>query len=187
MNKLFQLMTALVVLVCASFSAFAADDAPAQILITNVRIFDGKSEALTEASSVLIENNMIKTVTLGAMDAPGATVIDSGGRTLMPGLIDNHVHLMLPGPTLPAMEANSTWEDIAIHGVAQSGMYLMQGFTTVRDAGGANGGLQRAINSGKIIGPRIYPSAAFIGGRGGHADFANFTAPLGDDVELLRV
>ncbi len=105
----------------------------------------------------------------------------------MPGLIDNHVHLMLPGPTLPAMEANSTWEDIAIHGVAQSEMYLMQGFTTVRDAGGANAGLQRAINSGKIIGPRIYPSAAFIGGRGGHADFANFTAPLGEASNFSRL
>jgi imidazolonepropionase-like amidohydrolase len=66
-------------------------------------------------------------------------------------------------------------------------MYLMQGITTVRDAGGANGGLQRAINSGKIIGPRVYPSTAFIGGRGGHADFANFTSPLGEPSNLSRL
>ncbi len=187
MNALSGLMAALAVSVFASFGAFAADDAHAQILITNVRIFDGKGDALTEASSVLIEKNLIKTVAPGTIDAPGATVIDGDGRTLMPGLIDNHVHLMLPGPTLPAMEANSTWEDIAIHGVAQSEMYLMQGFTTVRDAGGTNGGLQRGINSGKIIGPRIYPSAAFIGGRGGHADFANYTAPLGEASNFSRL
>ena len=66
-----------------------------------------------------------------------------------------------------------TWEDFAIHGTKMSEMYLMQGFTTVRDAGGANAGLQRAINAGTIIGPRLYPSGAFLGTRGGHADFAS--------------
>jgi imidazolonepropionase-like amidohydrolase len=169
-----------------SASVVAQNEAPAQVLLTNVQIFDGVN-AERMAGNVLVEGNLIKQVSAEAINAPGATVIDGGGGTLMPGLIDNHVHLMLPGPTLPAMEANSTWEDIAIHGVAQSEMYLMQGFTTVRDAGGANAGLQRAINSGKIIGPRIYPSAAFIGGRGGHADFANFTAPLGEASNFSRL
>jgi imidazolonepropionase-like amidohydrolase len=169
-----------------SASVVAQNEAPAQVLLTNVQIFDGVN-AERMAGNVLVEGNLIKQVSAEAINAPGATVIDGGGGTLMPGLIDNHVHLMLPGPTLPAMEANSTWEDIAIHGVAQSEMYLMQGFTTARDAGGANAGLQRAINSGKIIGPRIYPSAAFIGGRGGHADFANFTAPLGEASNFSRL
>ena len=159
-----------------------------QVLFTNVNIFDGKSDTLAEGMSVLVEGNLIKEVAKGHIETgDDAKVIDGGGRTLMPGLIDNHVHLMLPGPTLPAMEANSTWEDIAIHGVAQSKMYLMQGFTTVRDAGGANAGLQRAIDSGKILGPRLYPSGAFIGGRGGHADFANYTAPLGAKSNFSRL
>jgi len=175
-----------VLMAWTSVSAVAQNEAPAQVLFTNVQIFDGVSEERM-ARNVLVEGNLIKRVSAAAISAPGATVIDGGGRTLMPGLIDNHVHLMLPGPTLPAMEANSTWEDIAIHGVAQSEMYLMQGFTTVRDAGGANAGLQRAINSGKILGPRIYPSAAFIGGRGGHSDFANFTAPLGEASNFSRL
>jgi imidazolonepropionase-like amidohydrolase len=175
-----------VLMAWTSVSVVAQNEAPAQVLFTNVQIFDGVSEERM-AGNVLVEGNLIKQVSAEAINAPGATVIDGGGGTLMPGLIDNHVHLMLPGPTLPAMEANSTWEDIAIHGVAQSEMYLMQGFTTVRDAGGANAGLQRAINSGKIIGPRIYPSAAFIGGRGGHADFANFTAPLGEASNFSRL
>jgi imidazolonepropionase-like amidohydrolase len=166
----------------------AKEEQTTQVLFTNVNVFNGKSNELMKGMNVLVEENLIKTVSEGAKASnPEATVIDGGGRTLMPGLIDNHVHLELPGPTLPAMEANSTWEDIAIHGVAMSEMYLMQGFTTVRDAGGANAGLQRAINAGTIRGPRIYPSGAFIGGRGGHADFANFTAPLGQESNFTRL
>jgi predicted amidohydrolase len=68
---------------------------------------------------MLVEANIIKTIGSDLEVSAGATVIDGAERTLMPGLIDNHVHLMLPGPRLPAKEANSTWEDIAIHGVAQ--------------------------------------------------------------------
>ncbi|MCK5365365.1 MAG: amidohydrolase family protein, partial [Gammaproteobacteria bacterium] len=105
----------------------------------------------------------------------------------MPGLIENHAHLMLMGPSLPAMEGMTTWEDFAIHGSKMAEMYLMQGFTTLRDAGGANAGLQRAINAGTIIGPRLYPSAAFLGGRGGHADFANYTSLVGDPTNFSRL
>ncbi|UCG96316.1 MAG: amidohydrolase family protein, partial [Burkholderiales bacterium] len=114
-------------------------------------------------------------------------VIDGAGRTLMPGLIELHAHLMLMGPSLPAMEGMTTWEDFAIHGVQMAEMYLMQGFTTVRDAGGANGGLRRAIDSGQIVGPRYYPSGAFLGTRGGHADFANFTSPVGQSTNFSRL
>ena len=180
-------LAVLTMLAMAVSTPISAADEKTRILFTNVHVFDGVNERRIENASVLVEGNLIKTVSNQPIDAPGATVIDGSGRTLMPGLIDNHVHLMLPGPTLPAMEANSTWEDIAIHGVAQSGMYLMQGFTTVRDAGGANAGLQRSINEDKIVGPRIYPSGAFIGGRGGHADFANYTAPLGADSNFSRL
>ncbi|MDV7142001.1 amidohydrolase family protein [Tropicimonas sp. TH_r6] len=168
-------------------TASAQDGAPRQVLFTNVNIFDGVSEALVENGSVLVEGNLIKTVSTEAIDAGEATVIDGGGRTLTPGFIDNHVHLMLPGPTLPSMEANSTWEDLAIAGVASAEMYLMQGFTTVRDAGGQNGGLQRAINAGTVAGPRIYPSGAFLSTRGGHADFANYTSPVGESSNFSRL
>ena len=130
---------------------------------------------------------MIKTVSVEAIEAPNAEVIDGGGRTLMPGLMEMHAHLMLMGPTIPAMEADKTWEDFAIHGAGMAEMYLMQGFTTVRDAGGANGGLRRAIDAGQIRGPRYYPSGAFIGTRGGHADFANFTAPPGASTNFSRL
>jgi imidazolonepropionase-like amidohydrolase len=186
--KLMTALTAIGLLVGAC-GAFAQDEeqGPPPILFTNVHVFDGVNEARIENANVLVEGNLIKTVSTEAIEAGDATVIDGGGRTLTPGFIDNHVHLMLPGPTLPSMEANSTWEDLAIAGVASAEMYLMQGFTTVRDAGGANAGLQRAINAGTIVGPRLYPSAAFLSTRGGHADFANFTAPVGETSNFGRL
>jgi len=174
-----------IALACSSL-ALAQDATPSQTLFTNVQIFDGvNKERMT--GSVLVESNMIKQVSAEAISAPGATVIDGGGRTLMPGLIENHAHLMLMGPSLPAMEGMTTWEDFAIHGSKMAEMYLMQGFTTLRDAGGTNGGIQRAVNAGVIIGPRIYPSAAFLGGRGGHSDFANYTALIGDPTNFSRL
>ncbi|MVO17601.1 metal-dependent hydrolase family protein [Parasedimentitalea huanghaiensis] len=168
-------------------TATLAQEEPAQTLFTNVNIFDGTSKTLMKNASVLIEGNLIKTISTSEISAADATIIDGGGRTLMPGLVEAHAHLMLMGPSLPVMEANTTWEDFAIHGVKMSEMYLMQGFTTVRDAGGANAGLQRAVNAGTIVGPRIYPSAAFIGTRGGHADFANFTSPVGESTNMGRL
>jgi imidazolonepropionase-like amidohydrolase len=164
-----------------------ANDAPLpQTLFTNVMIFDGVNE-IRMAGNVLVEGNLIKQISGEAISVSGATVIDGGGRTLMPGLIESHAHLMLMGPSLPAMEGMTTWEDFAIHGTKMVEMYLKQGFTTVRDAGGTNGGLQRAINAGTIIGPRIYPSGAFLGGRGGHADFANYTSLMGDPTNFSRL
>jgi imidazolonepropionase-like amidohydrolase len=138
--------------------------------------------------NVLVESNMIKNI---ASKKPAtnssAVIIDGTGKTLMPGLIEGHAHLMLMGPSLPAMESGVTWEDFAIHGAAMAEMYLMQGFTTVRDAGGANAGLQRAINKDTILGPRLYPSGAFLGTRGGHADFANYTSPVGESSNFSRL
>ena len=167
----------------------AADDKELpQTLFKNVNIFNGTENKLYENHQVLVEGNFIRAISAGEIGTrDGATVINGGGRTLMPGFIENHAHLMLPGPTLPAMEANSTWEDLAIHGTRMAEMYLMQGFTTVRDAGGANAGLRRAIDSGSILGPRFYPSAAFLSTRGGHADFANFTSPPGESSNFSRL
>lgn len=176
-----------VALTFSAWTAQAQDESPAQTLFTNVHVFDGVNEARIENASVLVEGNLIKSVSTEAIDAPNATVIDGGGRTLMPGLMEMHAHLMLMGPSLPSMEANTTWEDFAIHGVQMAEMYLMQGFTTVRDAGGGNGGLRRAIDAGQIVGPRYYPSGAFLGTRGGHADFANFTAPPGSETNMSRL
>lgn len=178
---------ALVAALAFATAAPAQDETPAQTLFTNVHVFDGVNEARIENAQVLIEGNLIAAVSTDAIDAPEATVIDGGGRTLTPGFIETHAHLMLMGPSLPSMEANTTWEDFGVHGTLMAEMYLMQGFTTVRDAGGANGGLRRAIDSGAIDGPRFYPSGAFLSTRGGHADFANFTAPPGSETNFSRL
>ncbi|WP_120500996.1 amidohydrolase family protein [Roseovarius sp. EL26] len=167
--------------------AHAQEEKQPQTLFTNVHVFDGVNEARIENASVLVEGNLIKSVSTEAIEAPDAAVIDGEGRTLLPGFIDNHVHLALPGPTIPLMETDKTWMDLALHAAAQSEMYLMQGFTTVRDAGGADAGIRRAIDAGIIDGPRVYISAAFIGGRGGHADFASFTAPPNAESNMNRL
>ena len=177
----------LVAVIAVPGEVIAQDEALPQVLIANVNVWDGYAESLQDGMNVLVEGNLIKAISSSSIDAPGATVVDGGGRTLMPGLIENHAHLMLMGPSLPAMESMTTWEDFAIHGAAMAKMYLMQGFTTLRDAGGANAGLQRAINAGTIIGPRLYPSGAFLGGRGGHADFANYTSLIGDPTNFSRL
>jgi len=189
LNKLFSLILAtLIVLSGFATNALAAkEQAPKQVLFRNVNIFNGNDDRLAMGRDVLVEGNLIKKIGKGLKANSGATVVNGGGRTLMPGLIENHAHLMLMGPSLPAMEGMTTWEDFAIHGTKMAEMYLMQGFTTLRDAGGTNGGLQRAINAGTIVGPRVYPSAAFLGGRGGHADFANYTALMGDPTNFSRL
>ena len=171
----------------ASAAAVSAQDTDPQTLFINVHVFDGVNEERIENANVLVEGNLIKTVSAEPIAADGATVIDGGGRTLTPGFIENHAHLMLMGPSIPAMEANSTWEDFGIHAARMAEMYLMQGFTTVRDAGGANGGLRRAIDAGQILGPRYYPSGAFLSTRGGHADFASFTSPVGQSTNFSRL
>jgi len=181
-------LTAIFAAIAVSVSsiAMAQDKTPSQTLFINVNVFDGTADELAMNTDVLIEGNHIVEVGQN-ITAPGATVIDGGGRTLLPGFIENHAHLMLMGPSLPAMEANTTWEDFGVHGTKMAEMYLMQGFTTVRDAGGANAGLRRAIDTGMIVGPRFYPSAAFISTRGGHADFANYTSPVGESTNFSRL
>ena len=171
----------------SSWVVNAKEETPNQTLFKNVNIFDGKSEKLSIGQNVLVEGNTIKAIGKEVTASANATVIDGAGRTLMPGLIDNHVHLSLNGKSLLDMEANKTWEDLAIGSVAMAKLYLDEGFTTVRDMGGTNGGLNRAIKAGVVEGPRVYSSGAFIGGRGGHADFALFSSRQGGDTNMSRL
>ncbi len=176
-----------VVVSIAVSPALAQEESESKVLFTNVNVWDGTSEGLQNGMSVLIEGKMIAQIAPSIRAPSGATVIDGGGRTLMPGLIDNHTHLMLNGAGLLDIEANQTWEDLALRGGAMAKLYLMEGFTTVRDMGGANGGLTRAIDAGTIIGPRVYPSGAFLGGRGGHADFATYSSRPAGDTQMERL
>jgi imidazolonepropionase-like amidohydrolase len=99
----------------------------------------------------------------------GVKVIDGGGRTLMPGLIDAHTHLMLnDAPHISVYER--PWAFVGAQAVAGAKAMLLRGFTTVRDVGGPVTGLKDAIDMGLVEGPRVLPSGAFITQTSGHGD-----------------
>jgi imidazolonepropionase-like amidohydrolase len=143
---------------------------PGATLFKNVNVFDGKSDKLTANTSVLVVSNKIEKIAGDIVAPEKATIIDAGGRTLMPGLIDAHWHAMLVRPT-PAEAL--TW-DVGYSNLvagAEATDTLLRGFTTVRDVGGPVFGLKRAIDEGVVAGPRIYPSGAVITVTSGHGDF----------------
>lgn len=149
------------------------DRAAAATLFQNVRIFDGKGGALSAPSNVLVRGNTIEKISVEAIPpdpGPATVIIDCGGRTLMPGLIDAHWHTMLVRPSA----AEAIGGDLGYLNLlagAEAADTLMRGFTTVRDLGGPCFGLKRAIDEGVVVGPRIYPCGAMISTTGGHGDF----------------
>ena len=146
---------------------------PAATLFTNVNVFTGKSLVVGKGMSVLVKDGKIASVQPGVMAAPeGAITIDCGGRTLMPGLIDNHVHIFLSASTeAQLMDPKSTPEVLFGRARDEAERMLLRGFTAVRDMGGPAFELKRAIDKGEAIGPRIYPSGAMISQTSGHGDF----------------
>jgi imidazolonepropionase-like amidohydrolase len=149
--------------------------APAEaVLFENVRVFDGKSDRLTAPVSVLVAGNTIQSISAGPITAPAGskvTRIAGRGRTLMPGLIDNHVHIVMTASTQAEMiNPKTTFASIEGKGAEEARQMLLRGFTTVRDLGGPSFGIKTAIDSGKAVGPRIYPSGAMISQTSGHGD-----------------
>jgi imidazolonepropionase-like amidohydrolase len=145
----------------------------ASVLFQDVRIFDGKSSALSPVSSVLINGNVIKLISATPIAVEGnanVQVVAGNGRVLMPGLIDMHWHAMLVRPT-PATILSSDIGYTNLLAGAEARSTLMRGFTTIRDMGGPSFGLKRAIDEELLPGPRIYPSGAMITVTGGHGDF----------------
>ena len=142
-------------------------------LFENVRIFDGKSDALSAPSDVLVKSNVIERISASPITLDTKTdvrVIAADGRVLMPGLIDAHWHaFMAATPQMLLMTADPSY--LHLLAARQAEATLMRGFTTVRDLGGPVFGLKRAIDEGVMIGPRIYPSGAFISQTSGHGDF----------------
>ena len=145
---------------------------PEQMVFKNVRVFDGTSDQLTGTTEVLVEGNKIKAIgpTASKGASKKATVIDGGGRVLMPGLADTHVHL--------AFGSNSQMQTFTgdlgynyIYQTKDAKGYLMRGVTVVRDMGGNVFGLKKAIDEGMVPGPRIFPSGATLSQTAGHGDF----------------
>ncbi len=140
------------------------------ILINNVQIFNGKDEK-TMNGNVLIVNNIISKISTASIpNTTNAKVIDGKGKFLMPGLIDAHTHVMMESLNIVEL-LNSDIQFITVNAIKSAEKDLMQGFTTFRDLAGPAMGLQKAIDRGLIIGPRIYPSGAMISQTAGHGDF----------------
>jgi imidazolonepropionase-like amidohydrolase len=149
------------------------DARSAATIFENVRIFDGRNPTLSGASQVLVRGHAIERISAGPIDAgndPDAQRIEAGGRVLMPGLIDAHWHAFMAATPQSVL---LTGEPSYLHLLAarEAKATLMRGFTTIRDMGGPVFGLKRAIDEGVAIGPRIYPSGAFISQTSGHGDF----------------
>ncbi len=145
------------------------------IVFEGCRVFDGVSAEPRENASVVVEDGRIEEVADGAVRAPAdAERVACGGRTLMPGLIDAHFHALLVDlnvPSLDDMPASLIYQH-ARHSLESS---LRRGFTTVRDAGGADLGLALAVEQGLIAGSRVLFSGRAISQTGGHGDMRNQT------------
>jgi imidazolonepropionase-like amidohydrolase len=171
----------------ATFSvpARAQAAAPRAVLFENVRVFDGVSDRLSEPMNLLTVGNLIKSISAAPITAPpdvALTRIQGAGRTLMPGLIDAHTHIMFATvPQLAVLTSDIGFINVAA--VKAANDMLLRGFTSIRDMGGPAFGLKRGIDGGLAAGPRIWPSGAFISQTGGHGDFRlpnDFPARPGD-------
>jgi imidazolonepropionase-like amidohydrolase len=166
--------------------AYAQDEQePKRIMFTNVNIWDGTSDSLSMNSNVLVEGNLIKSVGPSIALPEGTEVIDGGGRTLMPGMIDIHSHLCVQDG-LPWGRDN--WDQMAMGAMTGDLVkdFLQQGFTTTRDVGCNTLGIAKAIRLGRIDGPRVFSSGGWLSQTGGHADLGRWNDPLhsaDDDLE----
>lgn len=135
----------------------------------NASLFDSPSGTIKPNASVLVEGDRIAQVGFGSPVAGDGQSIDLGGRTLLPGLIDAHVHVtatvadFFKLTLMPQSLITAQSKDL-LQGI------LMRGFTTVRDAGGADAGLVQAVALGHFVGPRLFIAGRAITQTGGHGD-----------------
>lgn len=141
------------------------------LLITDADLLDVETGTVHPGSSVRVEGERIVEVGHGrTLDAsPGDRVVDGHGRTLMPGLIDAHVHAALTTLDLAAL-AQRPQSRIGIEAKDVLEGMLRRGFTTVRDAGGLDRGMQEALDAGLVRGPRVFRSGRVLSQTGGHGD-----------------
>ena len=142
------------------------------ILFQNVHVLDVR-HGRRRAGQVLVEGDAIRAVSDAALPAEDARVIDGGGRTLMPGLIDCHAHVTFSQTNL-ALLADTPQTTLTLRALPILRDMLARGFTTVRDAGGADWALKQAIDDGldgTVTGPRLFVSGPPLSPTGGHGDF----------------
>ena len=138
-------------------------------VLHNAALFDGRSPELQNGVDVLVEDGRIAAVSGNSINDKGARSIDLRGKFLMPGLIDAHFHAC--GISLDVSKFDRMPPTLlAHHGARMLEETLMRGFTTVRDAGGADYGLYQAVELGLIRGPRLFFAGKSLSQTGGHGD-----------------
>jgi imidazolonepropionase-like amidohydrolase len=140
------------------------------IVFRNAAVLDAQAPYRREGCDVVVEDGTIREVAERPVSLAGATVVDIGGRTLMPGLIDCHVHVVA---TMLNLGANAAQPNaiVTLKTVPILRGMLERGFTTVRDAGGADYALALAVESGIVAGPRLFVAGRALSQTGGHGDF----------------
>ena len=139
------------------------------IVFEHADVVDAAAGVLLKDRFVRIEGAKITSVSDRPVDTAGARVINARGRVLMPGLIDCHVHVLASQLNIGAL-ANVPNVFAVLRAVPILKGMLDRGFTTVRDAGGADWSLAEAVRTGVIEGPRIFPSGRALSQTGGHGD-----------------
>ncbi|WP_447744504.1 amidohydrolase family protein [Pseudomonas nicosulfuronedens] len=146
------------------------------ILLKNAQIFDGQHPTLRKGD-VLVSGPNILSIDHSQHPSPNGTLsIDLKGKYLMPGLIDAHVHI-----TASQVDLNQETElpgYVYARSFSFLGSMLNRGFTSVRDAGGADAGIKRAIEDQVVPGPRLFMSCRALSQTGGHGDFRHPSSPM---------
>jgi imidazolonepropionase-like amidohydrolase len=143
--------------------------APTRTVLRNARLFDSIGGCFLPHSTVVIEGDRFVAVTQEPIDVHEAHEIDAGGRAVLPGLIDAHVHVVASSHDLMGLALQPASLLTAQSSVLMKAM-LERGFTTVRDAAGADFGLQAAVERGLFAGPRLFIAGQPVSQTGGHSD-----------------
>ena len=139
------------------------------LLLKNARIFDGTSADCAEGMYLRVSDGLIREVSAKPIAASDARVVDVGGRTVMPGLIDAHLHAYCSDVAMQKIEAIGEPYRTA-HAIRMLGHALDCGFTTVRDIGGGDYSLAKAIADGLVRAPRFFYAGRVLSMTGGHGD-----------------
>lgn len=171
-------------LLVASLGAIAATTALSaqarDVVVHAGTLIDGVSTTPRSRVSILIKDDRIVDVAQGFVTPANTEVIDLSTATVLPGFIETHDHISSSGDRRPMNRFTQTEGDAVIAGVLNARRELEMGFTTVRDVGSGpltSPALIRAINSGKIVGPRLWTALEALGPTGGHSDRANGMRP----------
>lgn len=138
-------------------------------IFRQANVFDGWDARLAENRDVMVENGIITHIAEHGMPTEGADIIECGGRVLMPGLIDNHVHIYATSPDVQAFRTMPP--TYAAHYSARFMAHALKcGFTTVRDVGGGDIGAAKALQDEMVAGPRLFFGGRALSQTGGHGD-----------------